>query len=83
LRQQDEIYREIKIANVKFDSAVLPHPSGRNMFWNNPQKEGLNALRNLMEFIKGDIAVALPPRDPFIAKESLAGGNSGLSQAKY
>ena len=52
LRQQDKIYREVKVENVKFDLAVLPHPSGRNMFWNNPPREGLNALRNVMESIK-------------------------------
>ena len=38
---------------MKFDLAVLPHPSGRNMFWNNPPKESIAALRKAMESIKG------------------------------
>ena len=53
LRQRDEIYREVKVEGVKFDLAVLPHPSGRNMFWNNPPEESLAALRKVMESIKG------------------------------
>jgi len=53
LRQQDKIYREVEVGNVKFDLAVLPHPSGRNTFWNNPPREGLNALRNVMKSIRG------------------------------
>jgi len=51
LRQQDEIYEEVKLENVKFDLTVLPHPSGRNMFWNNPPKGSLVALRKVMESI--------------------------------
>jgi len=39
LRQQDKIYRKVKVGNVKFDLAVLPHPSGRNIFWNNPPRK--------------------------------------------
>ena len=53
LRQRDKIYREVEVENVKFDLAVLPHPNGRNMFWNSPPKESLAALRKLMESIKG------------------------------
>jgi len=50
-RQQDGIYRGIKLDSVEIDLAVLPHPSRRNVFWNNPPKESLIALRKVQEYI--------------------------------
>jgi len=52
LRQQDGIYREVKLGNLNIDVAVLPHPSGRNVFWNNPPEGSLTALRKVQESIK-------------------------------
>jgi len=39
LRQQVGIYREVKMENIKIDVAVLPHPSGRNVFWKTSKRK--------------------------------------------
>jgi len=51
LRQQDGIYRGVKLENIEADVAVLPHPSGRNVFWNDPPEGSRISLRKVRESI--------------------------------
>ena len=44
-------FKDVNIFGVKVDLAVLPHPSGRNRFWNKPPKETPEILNTISEAI--------------------------------
>ena len=44
LKQTEDVFRKVKMGDLDFDVAVVPHPSGSNRFWNEPSSETLKIL---------------------------------------
>ena len=50
--QHKGIFKGVRVDGFSFDVAVVPHPSGLNLFWNNPPKETLKILQIITNILK-------------------------------
>ena len=56
LKQADGIFKNVKLGSANFSLAVVPHPSGKNRFWNKMPQGAVQAFKRIIKNIKEEIS---------------------------